>query len=560
MRASRIRGLITDINRFDYILAVLFEEGFHELVYNLGLHRRVPVHVRLKRRMSRKSMADTKPVRLRRVLQRLGPTFIKLGQLLSVRPDILPKEYMDELSKLQEHNEPVETGIIMSLLKKELGHEGYSRLHSIQKNPVAVGSLAQVHEARLKSGETVALKVRKPRVKEMVSADIDILFFLAHIMERHSEEYARFRPVNTVKEFASWTLRELDFRQEAANIRRFRKNFSPGQVRIPEVYDDMVTEGVIVMSFEEIIHITDYRFKSEGQKKKLAQSIVDLVAKMVFEDGFFHADPHPGNVFVTAKGKPLLLDFGMVGELSEETRGKMANLFERVVEHDSQGAIASLKELTICEGPHDESVFEREAVSILTNWYDQPIEKVSFVKTIYKVIGIGARYGYFFNPNIILLTKALIDVEGMGFMLYPKVSIEKSLKPYMKRFVVKKYSPSRIAANKLKYLEAKKEFFLELPEHLVALLEKLEKGDIEVHASSQDIAREEKNYIVTSRQKVLGFVFAAFLISYAISIDSTATILSVRVTAIFLTGALISLLMLAASMRARPRYVQMQGP
>ncbi|KKR78018.1 MAG: ubiquinone biosynthesis protein UbiB, partial [Candidatus Nomurabacteria bacterium GW2011_GWA2_40_9] len=290
---------VRDLNRFRQILLVLFEEGFGYLLDRTRLKREIPLKSRIKQKQAKKKTPPE--VRLRLTLERLGPTFIKLGQLLSIRPDLLPKEYIKELGKLQDKVKEFPFELVEKEIKKEFGKDISGIFSSFDKKPIASASISQVHKARLKTGEIVAVKIQRPKVREIMETDIDIMFHIARTIEKYMPELRKYGLVRIVEEFSKWTNDELNFKIEARNAKRFRKNFSGSRiVRIPKIYDDYTRERIIVMEFIDGIEL--HNVEEIKRKKldfdKIIKNGFDVILTSVFVHGFFHADPHPGNILV----------------------------------------------------------------------------------------------------------------------------------------------------------------------------------------------------------------------------------------------------------------------
>src|SRR3989344_383419 len=291
---------VRDIRRFSQILGVLAEEGFDYLVGKLGLGKYVPITKKLKSKL--KGRDDRKPeVMLRRTLEKLGPTFIKFGQLLSVRPDLIPKEYCKELERLQDNVPPFSYSEAKEIIKKELGKDIEHIFLNFEKNPIAAASISQVYKAALKDGTKVAVKVQRPDVRHIMETDIEIMEYIARLIENNVEGIRRYKPLKIIKEFREWTEKELDFRLEARNAKRFYDNFKGSKtVSIPKVYDDFTTGKVLVLEFVEGVELHNLK---EIKKRKINFNEVikngfEAIMTQVFVHGIFHADPHPGNIIV----------------------------------------------------------------------------------------------------------------------------------------------------------------------------------------------------------------------------------------------------------------------
>jgi len=327
---------VRDIKRFNQIVRVLFEEGFDLLLANIGLSHRIPFTNMLKSRLKGKQEVKHE-VRLRRTLERLGPTFIKFGQVLSIRPDLVPKDYCRELEKLQDKVPEFAFEEVISIVEGGLGKKIHEIFSHFEKKPIASASISQVHAATLKTGEKVAVKVQRPDVKKLMETDIEIMLYFASLIERHIEKAKRFKPSKIVNEFKEWTEKELDFRLEARNAKRFKENFKGSKtVYIPKVYDELTTEKVLVLEFIEGIDLHDL---SQIKKRKINFNEIikngfDAIFTQVFVHGIFHADPHPGNIIILKNNSIAFIDFGIVGYFDEKLKNKSVDLLYGIVEKD----------------------------------------------------------------------------------------------------------------------------------------------------------------------------------------------------------------------------------
>ncbi len=510
-------GLLTDIKdieRFDEILAVFFEEGFGSIIYELRFHRHLKLSHRIRHHLGRRTM-DAAPVRLRRALERLGPTFIKLGQILSVRPDLVPPDYIKELRKLQEQVTPLPFSSIQSTIEGETGKKLASLFSSFERKPLATASISQVHRAVLAKGGTVAVKVQKPGIENLIERDIDILFFIAHLLARYSNRMRNYDPVTIVKEFAAWTYRELDFTIEARNIDRFSKNLAGSRVVIPKVYSPYTTKRLLVMSFEKGEHIYSYHFPNTAAKRRFIDAFAEVLFLMIFRDGFFHADPHAGNVFVTKKNLPLLLDFGMVGTLSPAHRTRVTAAFTALNQHDTDQAVEELLTLASRREDADVDGFREDARELIEYWYSQPIGKCSFITTFYQVIAKGAASGLVFDASIVLLAKSMVDLEGIAMQVSPDSNVEEVFKPYIQRMILDRYNPAKVLGEAAKSLQKHRELYTELPENVTRLIEKLETGNFDFRLDAREVESFTRHMDGSSNRRALAYVIAALFLSSA---------------------------------------------
>lgn len=505
---SKLSEHIKDISRFNKILGVFFEEGFDYFINKIKLHH----HVK-KSSKTKKKGVNPHPVRLRKAFERLGPAFIKLGQILSVRPDMIPEEYCNELRKLQEHTQPILYSKIKKVIESETGRKPNKLFLSFNRKPLATASLAQVHKAKLRTGKNVVVKVQKPDAKKIILRDLDILFFLAHLLDKNFSKLKNYNLVEIIKEYADWTLNELDFRKEEENIETFRENLKDQEVVIPKPFNNFTTSKVLVLEFEKGENIYKHKFKDESKRKEFCQKLLNVFSKMIFVDGFFHADPHPGNIFVVKNNTPLLLDFGMTGKLSKDLREKISEVFISIINKDIHKCVEGLINLSEKSDNADIEPYKKEAEQIIKNWYGKSISKCSFIRTAYKGINSGISHGLIFPSSIILLAKSMLDLEGIGLEIYPKANIEEMMRPNIEKIVAEKYNPVNVAEKTIKTIVSNRDLYVNLPEHLINLLKKIESGTFEFHIDDHEVKDIEKHIDSSSSKKSLAYIIAALFIA-----------------------------------------------
>lgn len=410
------------------------------------------------------------PVRLRLAMEELGPTFIKLGQLLSTRPDLVPPEYADEFSKLQDQVAHVPFPLIARQIETALKRPLPILFASIDAEPIAAASIAQVHRARLHSGEDVAVKVRRPGIEGTIETDLDILMGMASLVEKHDPSLAHYEPTGIVRELRQVLRNEINLLREGQIINRFSTHFAADPtVRFPAVYAQATAETVLTIGYIDGIKVTDRDgLASRGyDPKQIAHNGAEFFLKQVLEFGIFHGDPHPGNFFILEGGTICMLDFGMVGRLSEEVRGQLVELLLAVLGRDPERIVALLSYWG--DLPDDVSLrsLRHDFTFFIDNYYDVPLHEINAGRLLGEFVEILNRYRIHFAPDLMLLAKALVTMEGVGRKLDPDFNMIGHLKPFMERIVKEKAGPASIGR------EASKIFF-----SAAALLKNLP-GDIQ---------------------------------------------------------------------------------
>jgi ubiquinone biosynthesis protein len=382
--------------------------------------------------------ARSRGERLRLALESLGPVFVKFGQLLSVRPDLFPEDIIDELAKLQDNVPPVAWDEVVATLDRAYGRPHAEIFRSLDSVPIASASVAQVHFATLPDGREVAVKILRPGIREVISQDVALLYTLAAIIERTFPDGRRLRPREVVAEFEKTVADELDLIREAANASQLRRNFADGRLLIvPEVYWDWCNREVMVMQRIDGIPVNAVaELRRAGiDIKKLARDGVEIFFTQVFRDGFFHADMHPGNIFVARDGRYCGVDFGIMGTLSEEDKDYLAVNFMAFFHRDyHRVAVAHIEAGWV---PRDTRVDEFEGAmrSVVEPIVDRPLKEIYFGKLLMRLFEVSRRFRMEIQPQLVLLQKTFLQVEGLGRQLDPELDLRRTAQPILERFM-----------------------------------------------------------------------------------------------------------------------------
>ncbi|MFH0867986.1 MAG: AarF/ABC1/UbiB kinase family protein [Candidatus Woesearchaeota archaeon] len=511
---------IRDINRFREILTVLFEEGFDFLIAKIRLKHKVPLTKRLKARIENKKTFSIEK-RLRLTLERLGPTFIKFGQVLSVRPDLIPKSYIKELEKLQDHVPEFSYTIVRQQIKKELGKDIEEIFSSFEKKPIASASISQVHKAVLKNKKKVAVKIQRPNVRKTMETDIEIMFYVAKLLEKNMPNIRKFNPVKVIDEFAKWTEKELDFNKEAVNAKRFARNFlGNNAVKIPEIYDEFTTDKILVMEFIDGIelHNIEQIKKKKINLNPLMEKSLDLVLTQVFIHGFFHADPHPGNIIITNDKKIAFVDFGIVGHFDENLKAKSIDLFYGVIENDAEMIVNTLVELSNV-GIENKEELKYEITDLLGPLQNTEIRKIKVSRTLEGIMDLALTYGLKMPMPFVLFGKTIITLEGVALEYDPTFNIVESSKPFIEKLMRQRANPVYVFNSFMKNMLKFKKFAEEFPDRTSKALEKIEKGTIKVDIEDTDIKKLSVEIDKSSNRITYSMLITALLIVGALTIN-----------------------------------------
>jgi len=376
--------------------------------------------------------------RLREALETLGPIFVKFGQVLSTRRDLLPLDLADELAKLQDRVPPFDSALAIAEIERSLGRPLSQVFASFEKDPAASASIAQVHLATLHDGREVAVKVLRPGVEEAIARDMALLETAAALVERRWAEGRRLKPREVVAEFARHLEEELDLMREAGNASQLRRNFEASPLLVvPEVHWDFCAQRVMVM---ERMHGTPISQVQTLREKgvdipALARAGVEIFFTQVFRDGFFHADMHPGNIFVDADGRYVALDFGIMGTLTEVDKSYLAQNFLAFFRRDYR----RVAQAHVDAGwvPRDTRVDEFESAirAVCEPIFDKPLKEISFGKVLLRLFQTSRRFNVEIQPQLVLLQKTLLNIEGLGRQLDPDLDLWKTAKPYLERWM-----------------------------------------------------------------------------------------------------------------------------
>ncbi|HSG05617.1 MAG TPA: AarF/ABC1/UbiB kinase family protein [Nitrospiria bacterium] len=526
MRRWSLRQKLADINRLRAILTIVLEAGGGALIHRLRLRYLIPLQYRipffLRRPPPEERLATMErdrpvlnPPMMRSVLERLGPTFIKLGQILSMRADLIGPVWSGEFSKLQEDAPPVPYEDVRSIVEEELGSPPEALFKSFEAKPVAAASLAQVHRAYLPDGQEVAVKVQRPGIRRTIEQDIDILFELARLAERLAPEYRIYQPVRIVEEFSEWTLRELDFSVEGRSAERLRYILRDDpRILIPRVYWDFTSNRVLTTEFSHGVRVDDLgRMAALGlDRKALAAAGIDAFFRECLIEGFFHADPHPGNFFAMADGRLCFHDFGMVGYLNGTTRRELLGCMIAFVNKNSEAYLRHVLHLAEFDEKSNVDRFRREVSDILSEFFFVA-HPPSAAWAFFRVINRGGRNGIRFPADLALFGKAILTAEAMGRTLHPDFDLNRELEPFVKKAVKAYMSPRR----GLESIE--NEFFdtvgqvTSLPERVTNVLAKLEQGTIGVKLDSTDLQGIKREFDRQNDLRILGIVLTAVVLS-----------------------------------------------
>lgn len=467
--------------RYREIASVLVDEGLGYLIDELGLSRFLPGGKRARMRHAAEPRVSPE-VRVRRALERLGPTFVKIGQILSTRPDVVPESYIAELRKLQDEVPPVTFELIRGVIESELDGPVEEIFASLDPVPLAAASIGQVHAAVLHSGEEVVVKVQRPDIRTRIDTDLDILVTQARFVERNSTWGAQMDVVAYAEELRGILHGELDYVLEGRNAERFAEDFADaGDVRFPTVHWDFTTQRVITLERFRGIKLDEIEALDAAgyDREELAARGVHTYLNMVFIDGFFHADPHPGNIFVLPDGAIGFTDFGRVGIISEVMNERLSDLFIALVDCDDGETLEALIAMGVASDSTDERIIRAELSRMFAQYYDVGIGQLKFGDVIRSVMHSIRVHRLRLPAEYALALATFIVLEGVGLQLDPKFNLVRTATPFARRIVRERLSPSSVARRFGRSVRGASRLLSELPDGVNRLVRRTNKGELE---------------------------------------------------------------------------------
>ncbi|MBW2997734.1 AarF/ABC1/UbiB kinase family protein [Candidatus Woesearchaeota archaeon] len=497
--------------RLKQIAHVLLENHLGFIITRLKLRQWVPFTRRLE--TERFKHVELNPKLILKVFEDLDGSFIKLGQLLALRPDLIPAEYCDELAKLQDKVKPFPGKKAKEIIEKELGKPIGRLFASFDEKPIAAASMGQVHVAKLKDGRKVAVKVQRPDVLKTVKIDIKLLYRLASALQKRYK-IKTFDAVEIVREFERYTDNELNYLKEAHNIDLFHQNFAKSDaIVVPAVHWSHTTGKVLTMEYIAGRRLTDVSRFKPAQRKKIMNAILDAEFEQMFVHGVFHADPHPGNYLIKRNGKIALLDFGIIGRLDYVLKDTITNFFISVVNGDVEGVINEALKMGVTTDDSDVQQIRRDLYDYLSGYYGTPLEKMNVTEVMQTLIRIFRQNKLKLPPSFVLLVKATVTLEGFATRLDPKMNFVESAKPYVKKLTRRRMHPARIAKRAKKKVEMMLEFAESIPKKTSTLLSELHGTGRDLRRIDKDISSLTVEMDRSSNRLTLGFLAGTLFIA-----------------------------------------------
>ena len=535
------------LNRYRHILTVLFKYGFGDLVDVLKIEQYLEIGLQMISRKRREQVERlARPERVRMALEELGPTFVKLGQILSTRPDLTPIEFVEELSKLQDRVPPFPYAEVAQIIESELGMPPEDIFQHFDEMPLAAASIGQVHRAQLKDGEEVAVKVQRPGIRKTIEVDLEIMLHLASLMERYLEEFQTTHPVRIVEEFARTLEKEIDYTIEASHMERFARQFvDDPTVYVPKVFREVTTERVLTMEYIDGVKASEIdRIEKEGLDRKIITARgADLILKQVFDHGFFHADPHPGNIFVLPGNVICYLDFGMMGSIDRQSREDFADLVHSVVNRDESRAMQALLTLTRYDEEPDRRLLARDLGDFLGRHLYKPLKDIQMEKLLHQLMDMVSRHRLQMPPDLFLMMKALATVEGVGLSLDPDFEMIGQAAPFIQRVKMDQFRPERVASDIFRSGTELVRLIQEIPGELRELLRQMKRGKVKMEFEHVGLEPMLETHDRTSNRIAFSIVIAALVVGSALIVLSKTPPLLFGIPVIGIIGFLAAVVM-----------------
>lgn len=514
-----------DLGRLHQIASVLIRYGFGDMVRRVGLAGVLERAGRVLHWRAPEELARLKPpARVRRALEELGPTFVKLGQILATRVDLLPPEWIAEFSKLQDDSPAVPFEHLHAQLTEDLGAPPEAVFPRLDTQPLAAASLAQVHRAWLADGTAVILKVQRPGIRPVVEADLRLLARLAEIAEAELHEMRRFRPRDVVRQFTFSLRREMDFSAEGRSAERVAANLvDRPEIVVPRIHWQWTGERLNVQDFIDGIPGRDLAaVEAAGLNRKLlARRGAQAVLTMILEDGFFHADPHPGNVRYLPQNRIAFIDFGMVGRISVDRRYQLARMLHGLVTYDPTAVVDVLSDWSSGAEPEgeplpDEAALPSEIDAFIDRYRGVPLRQLDLGEMFFDLMGILREHGLALPPDLALLIKAFITVEGLGRQLDPDFDMAGEAEPYLEQILLVHASPSAVFQRGWRTLNSAADLISALPKELRQLMRSARRGKLRVQVEVPTLKHFGDRIDRAASRLAISIVTAALIVGSAI--------------------------------------------
>jgi ubiquinone biosynthesis protein len=512
------------LQRYRQILTVLFKYGFGELVDRMNVAHYFETGLQMVSKSRRERMEKlTRSERLRLAVEELGPTFIKLAQVLSTRPDLIPVEFAQELTKLQDQVPAFPFEQANQIIEEELKAPLAEKFPHFEKVPLAAASIAQVHRARLADGREVVVKIQRPGIARLIEVDVEILYHLATLMERHIAELGIQRPTGIVEEFARTLEKEIDFTVEANHLERFARQFreTPG-VYIPQVHRPLSTRRVLTMEYIQGVKVSDLAgLEAAGHDRKLlAARGAEIILEQILRFGFFHADPHPGNVFILPGNLICYLDFGMMGSVDRQSREDFADLIFAYLGRDEKKVAHVLLRVMEYDEEPNRRALEKDLADFLEGALYPPLKKAPIASLLKVLLELIHRHRLRIPADIFLMIKALATTEAVGYNLDPDFDLAGKTEPFIRRIVLERLNPRRLLEEFFRSGEDLIQLLREIPGETRDILHQFRQGKVKIGFEHRGLENFAFHLDRASNRIAFSLVIAALIVGSSIIIQT----------------------------------------
>jgi ubiquinone biosynthesis protein len=507
--------------RLRAIAGVLLKYGYDDLAQHLPLPRAARIPLRRIREHQAQMQQLTQPQRVRRACEELGPTFVKLGQLAAARTRILPLEFTDELAKLQDQVSPLPFAEMRTVIEEELQRPLAEVFASVEETPIGSASIAQVHRAKLLTGEEVVIKVQRPGIQKTVREDLAILRQLASLAETHLADWRLHQPVALVDELARSLEKEMDFTSEAAHVERFAWQFrEEPTIYLPAVFLEFTTPRVLVMEFVDGIKASkiDELVAAGCNRAELCSRIADLVMKQIFEHGFFHADPHPGNLQIMSDQRICFLDYGMMGFLDLRTREAFVDFVWGIARRSETSVATALLKLTDSDLEPERGQFETDVAEFMHRHFYRAAGEIHFGNLVAQLARLTSKHHLRLPPDLVVMLRALSLTEELVRQLNPDHNLIAQAKPFMKRTRMERMKPRRMIGSAFEFAQEVSEAARELPNEVRRIISQIKTGQARVNFRHEGLEKPTNAFERSANRLSFALVVAALIISSSLII------------------------------------------
>ena len=538
---GRVSKRYRHLRRYQQVIGIILKYGFENIIRAMHIDRYIESGLQLIPFVKKYERVEklSKNQRIRMTLEELGPTFIKMGQVLSSRPDLIPVDLLNELTKLQDHVPSFEFEHVKTIIASEFGKPHDQIFDSIEEIPFASASIGQVHRARIHNNDLVAVKVQRPGIRKTIETDLEIMLHIASIMENNIEEVALFKPVKIVEEFAKTLEKELDYSIEASNMEQMAAQFKNDKtIYIPKVYFAESSERVLAMEYIKGIKADDVdAIISAGLDRKLiTRRGADFIMKQVFEHGFFHADPHPGNIFVLEKNRICPVDFGMTGFVDQITQEVFVDLIHSIATNNFKLTARLLCELAEYKIQPDMAHLEKDVSLFVSMYLSKALKDIKTAKMMNQFLELCATHQLRIPPDFFLMIKSFIAIEGIAKKLDPDFDMISHAIPYVTAAKYRKFKPSRIAKEFMAIVRQSYKFLQVLPTDVIEIMRLTKSGQLSFSMKIEGLDKILSTQDQISNRIAFSIIIAALILGSAVLINSNVPPMLFGVSVVGIAG------------------------